>query len=64
MWGVLSDKYGRKPIIIIGTLGAAVGSIVFGSSKLFVSIFIQLSQYYNFPRVFISSDTGRPFLAE
>ena len=30
LWGVFSDKYGRKPAIAIGTLGAAVGMLIFG----------------------------------
>jgi Major Facilitator Superfamily len=32
LWGMFSDKYGRKPAIALGTLGAAVGMLVFGSA--------------------------------
>ena len=32
LWGLFSDKYGRKPAIAIGTLGAAVGMLIFGSA--------------------------------
>ena len=32
LWGMFSDKYGRKPAIAIGTLGAAVGMVIFGSA--------------------------------
>mmetsp|Transcript_17937 Transcript_17937/g.16211 ORF Transcript_17937/g.16211 Transcript_17937/m.16211 type:complete len:597 (-) Transcript_17937:1080-2870(-) len=32
IWGIVSDHYGRKPAIIIGTIGAAVGMLVFGFS--------------------------------
>jgi Major Facilitator Superfamily len=32
LWGMFSDKYGRKPAIGIGTLGAAVGMLIFGSA--------------------------------
>ena len=32
LWGMFSDKYGRKPAIAIGTLGAAVGMLIFGSA--------------------------------
>eukprot|EP01035_Chromulina_nebulosa_P017496 gene17496-23052_t len=32
IWGIVSDHYGRKPAIIIGTIGAALGMIVFGFS--------------------------------
>lgn len=33
VWGMLSDKYGRKPCILLGTLGAALGMLVFGTAK-------------------------------
>ena len=36
MWGVLSDKYGRKPTIFIGTLGAVGGMIIFGCATTYV----------------------------
>ena len=32
-WGKLSDKYGRKPILIFGTIGAGLGMLIFGFSK-------------------------------
>ncbi|KAE9409000.1 MFS general substrate transporter [Gymnopus androsaceus JB14] len=32
-WAWLSDRFGRRPIIIIGTLGVAIMTIVFGLSK-------------------------------
>jgi MFS family permease len=32
-WGIISDKYGRKPAVIIGTLGAAIGMLIFGFAK-------------------------------
>jgi MFS family permease len=32
MWGYLSDKYGRRPILIIGVAGSAVCSLLFGFS--------------------------------
>lgn len=34
-WGIFSDKYGRKPAVVIGTLGAAVGMFIFGSAKTY-----------------------------
>jgi MFS family permease len=33
MWGTLSDRYGRKYIIIFGVVGAALGLLIFGLSK-------------------------------
>lgn len=32
MWGELSDRYGRKPVIMIGALGNAVSMVIFGLS--------------------------------
>lgn len=34
-WGKFSDKYGRKPGIILGVIGAAIGMLVLGFSKTF-----------------------------
>lgn len=34
-WGKASDKYGRKPIILLGCLGTAISMIVFGFSTNF-----------------------------
>jgi MFS family permease len=34
-WGIMSDRFGRKPMIIIGTLGSGLGMLVFGSVKTF-----------------------------
>jgi len=30
MWGRLSDKFGRKPIMITGLVGTGVSAIIFG----------------------------------
>jgi len=34
-WGFLSDHYGRKPTLVIGTLGTAIGTAIFGFSRSF-----------------------------
>lgn len=34
-WGMVSDKYGRKFAIVLGTLGAGVGMLIFGFSQTF-----------------------------
>ena len=34
-WGMLSDKYGRKPALFLGTIGTGVGMFAFGLSKTF-----------------------------
>ena len=33
-WGMFSDRYGRKPAIILGILGSAFGMIVFGTVRV------------------------------
>jgi MFS family permease len=35
VWGMISDVYGRKPIALIGLLGVAMSSIVFGTAKTY-----------------------------
>ena len=35
LWGVISDRYGRKISTIVGTLGAGVGILIFGFAKTF-----------------------------
>lgn len=32
-WGMLSDRYGRKPIVLIGLGGVAISSLIFGLAK-------------------------------
>ncbi len=34
-WGMISDRYGRKIAIILGTLGAGIGMFIFGFSKTY-----------------------------
>eukprot|EP00601_Ochromonadales_sp_CCMP2298_P027633 CAMPEP_0173293974 /NCGR_PEP_ID=MMETSP1143-20121109/13615_1 /TAXON_ID=483371 /ORGANISM="non described non described, Strain CCMP2298" /LENGTH=234 /DNA_ID=CAMNT_0014233599 /DNA_START=93 /DNA_END=797 /DNA_ORIENTATION=+ len=34
-WGMVSDRFGRKPAVVAGTLGAAVGMLVFGMAKTY-----------------------------
>jgi len=33
MWGKLSDKYGRKPVLLFGTFSAGMCMLIFGSAK-------------------------------
>jgi len=34
-WGHLSDKFGRKPILLCNIVGTCIGTIIFGSSQTF-----------------------------
>lgn len=34
-WGMISDNYGRKPAVFLGTLGTAIGMLVFGTAKTY-----------------------------
>lgn len=43
VWGVLSDRYGRKPILSIGVLGYAITLFMFGLAKTFAMLFIARS---------------------
>jgi DHA1 family multidrug resistance protein-like MFS transporter len=43
LWGILSDRYGRKPILSIGVLGYAVTLFMFGLARTFVMLFIARS---------------------
>ena len=40
LWGHLSDKYGRKPIIAIGLLGIALSFLLFSSSATLLALFL------------------------
>jgi Major Facilitator Superfamily len=40
LWGMISDRYGRKPAITIGTLGTAVGMIIFGCAKTYTAALV------------------------
>ena len=34
-WGVLSDRYGRKPVVLIGLGGVAISSLIFGLASTY-----------------------------
>jgi MFS family permease len=36
LWGMISDKYGRKVAIVVGTFGTAIGMFVFGSARTYI----------------------------
>ena len=42
-WGRLSDRVGRKPILIIGLTGLAVSILLFGLSKTFGGLIVSRS---------------------
>jgi DHA1 family multidrug resistance protein-like MFS transporter len=43
IWGILSDRYGRKPILSIGVLGYSITLLIFGFAQSFAMLFIALS---------------------
>ena len=43
IWGILSDRIGRKPIFAIGVLGYAITLFMFGLAKTFAMLFIARS---------------------
>ena len=43
IWGILSDRYGRKPILSLGVLGYTISLFMFGLAKSFTMLFIARS---------------------
>ena len=43
VWGILSDRYGRKPILAIGVLGYTITLFLFGLAQSFVMLFLARS---------------------
>lgn len=39
IWGTISDRYGRKPIILIGLAGTGLSSLMFGFAKNYWTAF-------------------------
>lgn len=43
VWGILSDRYGRKPILAIGVLGYTITLFLFGLAQSFLMLFLARS---------------------
>ncbi|RPH63419.1 MAG: MFS transporter, partial [Chloroflexi bacterium] len=43
VWGLLSDRYGRKPILSVGVLGYAITLFMFGLAQNFSMLFVARS---------------------
>ena len=43
IWGILSDRYGRKPILAIGVLGYTITLFLFGLAQSFIMLFLARS---------------------
>ncbi len=43
IWGIVSDRYGRKPILAIGVLGYTITLFLFGLAQSFIMLFIARS---------------------
>lgn len=35
IWGAVSDRYGRKPVVLLGLCGVAISSLIFGLAKTY-----------------------------
>lgn len=40
LWGIISDKYGRKFALLSGVFGAAIGMVIFGTAKTYFQAII------------------------
>src|SRR5512147_328056 len=40
IWGIISDRYGRKPILAIGVLGYTITLFLFGLANNFTTLFL------------------------
>src|SRR5512137_1755566 len=40
LWGTLSDRIGRKPVLLIGVLGYAIAMFIFGIAAQFWMLFV------------------------
>jgi multidrug resistance protein len=40
IWGRLSDRYGRRPLIIMSLAGSSVGFLIFGLARTLVTLFV------------------------
>jgi DHA1 family multidrug resistance protein-like MFS transporter len=40
VWGLLSDRFGRKPILAVGVLGYAISFFMFGMARSFAVLFL------------------------
>ena len=43
IWGILSDRFGRKPILSVGILGYTISLLMFGLSNSFAMMFVARS---------------------
>ncbi len=43
VWGILSDRYGRKPILSVGVLGYTISLFMFGLANSFAMMFVARS---------------------
>jgi hypothetical protein len=39
LWGWISDRIGRKPVVLIGTFGTMIGFLLFGFSETYAWVF-------------------------
>lgn len=61
-WGMLSDKVGRRPVMLIGILGTAISFIIFGLSTSLLMLFI--SRILNGAFTAASLPTAQAYIAD
>jgi len=40
LWGWTSDRIGRKPVVLLGTLGTLIGFLMFGFAETYTWVYL------------------------
>ena len=61
-WGMVSDKYGRKPVILFGIFGAAISFLIFGLAGSALTLF--LSRFFQGVFAAAAMPAARAYIAD